>query len=169
MKNLIQYIKESKFKFTVYLMVGIPGSGKSTWCQENHPELDIVSRDKIRAELGYTKNEDEKAKLSWEQENKVTEKENEKIEKLASQGKDFIIDDTNTGKFRNKLIKQLRSLGGKVIGVKMNTPVETCIKRRKGQIPEDIMREIYKKQMELSASEVDDMINVKDNTNENEK
>ena len=65
-------IKRTKKKgSTVYILCGLPGSGKSTWCKKYHPKLPIVSRDIIRAELGFTSGPDEKArKLARKESNK---------------------------------------------------------------------------------------------------
>ncbi len=57
---ILRHTKQSK----CYLLVGLPGSGKSTWCEKNHPDLPIVSRDIIRYKLGYTSGPNEKARLS---------------------------------------------------------------------------------------------------------
>ena len=59
MRTILEYIAEKTKKSTVYLLVGLPGSGKSTWCKNDHPELPVISRDIIRAELGYTSSVDE--------------------------------------------------------------------------------------------------------------
>lgn len=160
MRSLESYILEGS-KFIVYLMVGMPGSGKSTWCKENHPDLPVISRDIIRAELGFTKDADEKAVLNRTQEKQVTSEEYFKIAKLCKKHKSFIVDDTNTGKYRKQMITFLKDYGATVICVSMDTPLETCIERRRGQISEQAMREIYKKMIPLKKAEVDDMINVK--------
>ena len=104
MKDLKDYIIESN-EFNVYIMCGLPGSGKSTWVKENHPEAKIVSRDIIRAELGFTKDVDEKAVLSKEQEEQVTKREHELIRKYAMKRKSFAVDDLNTGRYRKDLIQ----------------------------------------------------------------
>lgn len=145
----------------VYLMVGIPGSGKSTWCKENHPELPIVSRDIIRAQLGLTKSADEKAVLSKEQEQKVTEVEYEMMKKLLGNKQSFIIDDTNiNGKFRANLIEFLHTYDAFIIGVELNTPLSVCIERRKGQISAEVMQSIFNKRIALKPEEVDGIIEV---------
>lgn len=156
-------IKESKP--VVYLMVGIPGSGKSTWCKTNHPELEVVSRDIIRTELGYSSSVDDKKKLNSSDENRVSIIEQTRIDELIKKCKTgsikgFIIDDTNTGRFRKQLINHLHDEGCYVIGVNINTPLEVCIKRREGQIPEQVMRKLYKNKVDLKPYEVDEIINV---------
>ena len=39
---------------TVYILCGMPGAGKSTFCKNHLPNCKVVSRDMIRFELGYT-------------------------------------------------------------------------------------------------------------------
>ena len=142
-------------------MVGIPGSGKSTWCKENHPELPVVSRDIIRAELGFTRSADEKAVLSKEQEQAVTEAEYKIMKKLLENKQSFIIDDTNTnGKFRANLIEFLHTYDTFIIGVELNTPLSVCIERRKGQISAEIMQSIYSRKIALEPEEVEGIINL---------
>ena len=159
MKNLKDYIFESN-KFNVYLMCGLPGSGKSTWVKETHPEAEIVSRDIIRAELGFTKDVDEKAVLTKEQEEQVTQKEHELIKRYSNKKKSFAVDDLNTGRYRKDLIRTLKRYGAHVIGVNVKTPIETCIERRKGQIPADVIRKIADNMQFITKDEVDEVVNV---------
>ena len=160
MKKLEVY-KLNGSKFVVYLMVGIPGSGKSTWIKENLEGLPVISRDIIRAKLGFTESVDEKAVLSGGQEKQVTTEEHFQIAKLCKKKQNFVIDDTNTGRYRKDMISFLKSYGATVVGVNMETPLELCIERRRGQIPETAMRAIYRKLIPLGSKEVDDIINVK--------
>lgn len=159
MKDLKDYIVESN-EFDVYIMCGLPGSGKSTWVKENHPEAKIVSRDIIRAELGFTKDVDEKSVLSKEQEEQVTKREHELIRKYAMKRKSFAVDDLNTGRYRKDLISTLKKYGAHTIGVNVKTPVETCIERRKGQIPADVLHKIANKMQFIRKDEVDEVVNV---------
>lgn len=144
-----------------YVMVGMPGSGKSTWIKNNIPDIPIISRDIIRAELGYTSSPDEKAVLSRKQEEEVTQRENELIAQYAKAGESFAIDDINTGRYRQSLVDKLRSYGVHVKFVRLNTDLETCIKRREGQIPADVMRRIHAGIIEPREGEYDsiEMVN----------
>ena len=130
MKSIERYILEGS-KFVVFVMCGLPGSGKSTWAKENHPDLTIVSRDVIRA-------------------------------KLAKKKQSFIVDDTNSiPKYRKELLQTLRNYGAKIIGVNVETPIEVCINRRRGQIPKETMERLAAKRLPLRKEDVDDLLNVK--------
>lgn len=143
----------------VFIMCGIPGSGKSTWAQENHSDLELISRDIIRAELGHTSSADEKAVLSADLENKVTAEEYARITKCIKMKRSFIIDDTNTNpKYRKNLLDTLRSYGIYIVGVNVVTPLETCITRRRGQIPEEVIERLYYRQVPLAPTDVDELI-----------
>jgi predicted kinase len=145
-----------------YLLVGLPGSGKSTWCKKNHPDLPIVSRDIIRYKLGYTSGPDEKARLSRSQEELVTKEEYKLINNYLDLGIDFIIDDTNLRKkYRVQMIETLKKKGAYVVGVNFNTPLNVCIERRKEQISPNIMTKLSLDMDKLDENEVDEIINVK--------
>lgn len=144
-----------------YLMVGLPGSGKSTWIINNlTDDIPVISRDIIRYKLGFTKGADHKAVLSKDKEEMVTSYEETMIHNYLGMGKDIVIDDINTGKYRKNMIKFLRDNGAEVIGVRMNTSLDTCIKRRDGQISADVMHNINKRMIPLVENEVDSVIDV---------
>lgn len=142
-----------------FLMVGLPGSGKSTWIKNNLPtDIPVISRDIIRHKLGFTKGVDQKAVLSKDKEDTVTEYEMGMIHNYLANDNDIVIDDINTGKYRKNMIKFLRDNGAEVIGVRMNTNLDTCIKRRDGQISADVMHNISKRMIPLAENEVDKVI-----------
>jgi predicted kinase len=162
MKGITNYIKEAKKHSTVYFLVGIPGAGKSTWCKQNHSDLPVVSRDIIRAELGYTESVDQKARLEFWQENKVTNREHELIKQYLKSGQDFIIDDTNLKiKYRKPMFTLLRQFHATIIGVNFNTPIDVCIERRKGQIDAETIQKMASQMNPLERDEVDKLIEVK--------
>lgn len=160
-KKLDEEIQKQEQAQTVYFLVGLPGSGKSTWCKTNHPDLPIASRDIIRAKLGFTKDADEKARLEPWQEEQVTRAEYSEIRNYLENRQDFIIDDTNLRtRFREKMIETLRKYNVKIVGVVFHTPLETCIARRKGQIDREILQRMHDTMDSLVNDEVDEIINV---------
>ena len=165
----------SKKGSIVYLLVGLPGSGKSTWSKKYHPNLPIVFRDIIRYKLGYTSGPNEKAMLSNYQENKITRKEYKIIEKYLKTGQDndfytsnvlsvkFIIDDTNLRRiYREPLINLLHKFNAYVIGVNFQTPLKVCIERRKDQIPKEALINLSNVIDKLKNNEVDKIIYVRE-------
>jgi predicted kinase len=144
-----------------YLMVGLPGSGKSTWIKNSLPDyIPVISRDIIRHKFGFTKSVDQKAVLSKDKEDVVTDYEMGMIHNYLANGVDIVIDDINTGRYRKNMINFLRDNGAEVIGVRMNTTFDTCVKRRDGQISADVMDKINKNMIPLADDEVDNVLDV---------
>lgn len=126
----------------VYVMLGIAGSGKSTWIQNNHPDLPVISRDIIREELGYIKH-GEKAKLGKKEESKVSEAFMEKAIKCLENGQDIVIDNLNlTKRYRDAYHKEFLRFAPWYEYVYVEAPtIEDNVARRNGQIPK---AEIYR-------------------------
>ena len=160
MHSLLKEEKDEKSDFKVYMMVGIPGAGKSTWIKNNVPDLPVVSRDIIRVELGMC-NPGEKYAGTQDEENEVTMHEYMKMGEYCNDRQSFVIDDTNTHKkYRKQMIDFLRERGAKIVFVHLNTPLDVCKKRREGQIPPEVMDRIYKRRVIPSDDEYDEIINV---------
>lgn len=118
----------------VIVMVGIAGSGKSTWAASKEG-FEVISRDSIREELGMV-SPDGKCRGSHSQEEKVTEVYNERIRKYAEEGKRFIIDNMNlVEKYRRAYKEVLKDFSLKYEYVYVEAPtLEECKRRRDGQI-----------------------------------
>ena len=142
---------------TAYVMIGVPGSGKSTWIKVNLPDIPVVSRDIIRAEMGLCEMGDKIVGDRF-QEQEVTEKEYQKMQELCDSGSSFAIDDINTGKYRKQLVDFLRKNNYKIVMVRINTPLEVCQKRRTGQIKPEVIERIYNFIIEPTAEECDGAI-----------
>lgn len=130
---------------SVYILCGMPGAGKSTFCKNNLPNCKVVSRDIIRFELGYTSSTDNKSVGTKYQEQQVTIRENELIKEYLEDGYDIVLDNMNGGKYLKPTVENIKSIAPntKIIGYNIVTPLEKCIERRKDQISEEVMRNIY--------------------------
>lgn len=149
-------LKEEKDEFKVYMMIGIPGAGKSTWIKNNVPDLPVVSRDIIRAELGMCELGD-KIVGTRNEEDKVTEEEYKKMDKYCTERQSFVVDDTNTNKtHRRKMVDYLKERGAKVIFIHLDTPLDICKKRREGQIRPEKMDAIFRRRVVPSENPEDD-------------
>lgn len=140
---------KTKKHITVYVMIGLPGSGKTTFANEivNSGKADvIVSRDSIREELGYC-DKDEKVVLSKGKENEVTGIFNEKILKAAKEGKRIIIDNLNLKKeYRNGYKSLLSNYDVEWIYYYVEADnLSVNIARRKSQITESVFNEMIGK------------------------
>lgn len=144
-------------KPTAYLMIGMPGAGKSTWVRNNLPDLPVVSRDIIRGydEVGISNGVDDKKVGSKDQETFVTDIERKEIKELCEKGEDFVVDDTNTGKYRKGMVDYIRSCGARVVGIYVETDAETCKSRRDGVIPGDAMDRMFGRMIKPKAEEFD--------------
>lgn len=155
-------LKENRgaFNSTAYMMIGIPGAGKSTWIKNNHPDLPVVSRDIIRGEIGICEPGQKYVGTNAE-ENEVTMHEYMKIAEYCEEGQDFIIDDTNTHKkYRKQMIDFLREKGAKVVFVHLDTPLDVCKERRKNDIPGNVMDRISRQFQPPEEDEYDEIIHV---------
>ena len=130
---------------SVYILCGMPGAGKSTFCKKHLPQCKVVSRDIIRTELGYTSSVDEKYVGTKYQEQQVTIRENQLIKEYLEAGYDIVLDNMNGGPYLKPTIEYIKSIApeAKIIGYNIVTPLEKCIERRKDQILEGIMRSIH--------------------------
>ena len=105
---------------TLYVMIGVPGAGKSTFVKE-HPEINGVCPDEIRQELfGDAGNQ--------EQGEKVFQIAFNRTRKLLDAGQDVIFDSTNVRrKYRKDYFKKFPDVSK--VAVFVNTPVDECKRR----------------------------------------
>lgn len=123
---------------TVVVLIGLPGSGKSTYINNYLQDYEIISRDVIRENLGLC-GKDEKVIGTKEEENKVTRIFNAELIDAAKQGKNIVIDNMNNRKkYRKDYKKLLESFNvvWKYIYIQP-TEIKKNIERRKEFIPED--------------------------------
>lgn len=124
---------------TLYLMVGVPGSGKSTFARQLKGKY--VSRDEVRFSLLSDNDE------YFSKEDKVFEKFIYEIKEGLSRGVDVIVDATHINKSsRRKVLSKVHP--EKVVAIFMDTPLGVCLKRnaqRSGRalVPETAICNMY--------------------------
>jgi predicted kinase len=150
---------------TLYIMVGCPGSGKSTiakkmieWYKENAPmfSLKYVSRDEIRFSIIGNPDEESKGEDEYfSRENEVWEKYVAEIVEGLESGKTVIADATHLNKkSRLKLLNAIREKNDELLHntyistVFVDTPLETCLKRNelrtgKRKVPRSSVRRMF--------------------------
>ena len=134
----------------VWLLSGLPGSGKSTWARQKIAENGGVwcSRDEVRFSIvkeneEYFSHEDEVFNTWIKQINKALE--NPEVE-------DVYIDATHLNdKSRNKVLNRLTKNTDieKITNVLFLTPLETCLERNKQRsgrtvVPEEVIKNMAK-------------------------
>ena len=147
----------------IYILCGVPGSGKSTWARKQVEELDgkgiIISRDAIR----FSMLNDNDAYFAHE---------DEVFDEFIRQTQEAINDQEHTSIFidathlneknRNKVLSRVWRLGDDVvIGVYFDIPLEECLRRnalRTGRalVPETVIKNMYESL--TKPLELDEMI-----------
>ena len=116
---------------TLYTMVGLPASGKSTYT-EAHKECIVISTDAIREELlGSAENQERGAEVFAEAHRRVAQ--------ALAEGHDVIIDATNVTR---KARKQWIAHKARHVAVYVATDKEECKRRnaqRQRHVPTDVI------------------------------
>ena len=135
----------------VYLLIGVQGSGKSTWAQANAAKLnaEVLSSDAIRNEL-----ESQGRRADAANGDVVFAIFNERLKRLLLDGKNVIADATHARKvWREPAVKTARRLGAKIIGVWFDVPLAVCLQRNAARpgggwgdrvVPEEFLIEVAK-------------------------
>ena len=152
----------------IVFMFGLPGSGKSTWIENNLPGNIVVSADEIKLNLGgYNPKNPEKV----HQESVALARD--KAISLAIEGRGFIFDGGGINRKYNKdLINEIRAMRHCVTLIVLDTPLEVCLERNRNrdrQVPEDDIYDkaiAFDKRLAELSKIVDDVKHVKYYTNE---
>lgn len=129
----------------LYIMVGIPGSGKSYYLKKitNDNNTLVVSRDEVRFSL--ISNGDE----YFSKEKQVFKEFVHQIQKGLNAGKDVYADATHlNGVSRLKLMNALSLDDIEIIPIVMKTPLEICLERNshregRAKVPESVIKNMY--------------------------
>lgn len=129
-------------KFNMYVMVGVAGSGKSTYIKENYEYLPVLSRDIIRTEIGLT---GEKPQGNKEQEDKVTEIFNGRLLEYCKKRQSFVIDNTNLKKmYRDSYLNMAWPYMPYIVYVYVEAPsIDENKNRRKGMMPLEVIDRMW--------------------------
>ena len=142
----------------ITVLVGIPGSGKSTWvANEYDGDGMVLSSDAIREEL-YG---DEAIQGNP---NEVFDELYYRMEECLKQDRDVVIDATSIGKReRYTTIKMAKQYNAKLEAVVFKTPVPVCIRRndeRVRTVPDYAMDHMIRKFEDPTIAEGFDIIRV---------
>lgn len=142
----------SKNTAKMYVMIGIPGSGKSTYAEHlkitekinSLVDLPIISRDTVRIEMGLC-GDGEKCMGSNEEEKEVTRIVENKIKALSKKGMSFIVDNTSLKrKYREQYANYIKDYDIVPVFIYVEAPSLTDnFKRRNGQIKEHIIQYMW--------------------------
>lgn len=109
-------------------LIGLPGSGKSTWAETHKNELNAVihSSDSIRAEFGNINDQSKN--------NEVFQILFKRVKEDLLNGKNVILDATNLRR-KNRLhfMKQIQNVPCEIICMLFATPYEICLKNNKNR------------------------------------
>lgn len=139
-------------KKELIVMIGIPGSGKSTYVNEKYSNThQIVCTDDIRKALGFIFERKMETFIHCMSETFVKAK--------MERGLPIVIDETNIGishilKWRN-LAEEYEY---ETIAIIMDTQIEICKERRKckeGEFPEEVIDRMYRSLNNLKSDNLD--------------
>lgn len=143
-------------KNKIYMLIGIPCSGKSTYAsflKSNKPGIVVVSSDEIRKELTGT------YVFTSKSNEIVFETAKLMINQALAKGLDVVFDATNTLRiYRGDIINIAEKYHSVIIAVVFKAPVSLCLKRNskrsiERKIPENVILDMSRRDLEISKSE----------------
>ena len=146
--------------FTVYVMCGLPGSGKSTYAKQMFPDLPVVSRDLIREELGMTK-PGVKYCGNSDEEDIVSKTSDELVDNLCKNHQSFVYDNMNTReKYRRSLLNKISRYRPTVKYIYLEVKDLEVLKTRRPEIAEKVDFETFVDKMDFPRPDEYDTLTV---------
>lgn len=146
----------------LYILTGVPGCGKSTYCNKELKDKMIVSSDAIREEFFGTRQ-------NFSNEKKVWGTLKYRLHKALEAGKDVVLDATNTTIYaRKSYIKMAEQYGTKCISIYFDVDKSVALSRNANRpkehfVPEEVIENFYKKLQAPTLNEgFDEVIVVRD-------
>lgn len=148
----------------VYMLIGAPGSGKSTFRNKQFQDTDhtVVSMDDLRMEW-YDKNDYETAFAKASKDSSFNAKVDKFYIETLRENDMVVLDNTNTAaKARKRWIAPAKARDFKVIGVLFPVALQTILDRQKTRedktIPDHVVRNMYERMSLPMYGEFDDVI-----------
>ncbi|MCW5314503.1 AAA family ATPase [Nostoc sp. KVJ3] len=130
---------------SLLLLIGLPGSGKSTFAKQllaEYPQMSLISTDAIRGKLFGSEALQGPWLLIWQEVER-------QFQQAISTENTAIFDATNAQRrHRREVIALARELGfAQITGIWVDTPVWLCLarnKKRSRQVPEEIILRMHR-------------------------
>ena len=136
-------------KPTFYMMVGVPGSGKSTYARQI-PNATVLSSDAIREEIGADGGDKKMHK-------QVFDILHERVKEALSAGNDVVYDATNLRHTRRAdFLNEIKRLTGHKVCVYFAIPLEQALSQntdRNTPVPEEVIKRMN---LELCEPRIDE-------------
>jgi predicted kinase len=136
----LHYVPFERYRCTVTLMSGLPGSGKDAWLAANRPDLPVVSLDELRSELDVEATDDQ---------GEVIQAARERCREYLRSGRSFAFNATNIlWQTRRRWIDLFADYDARVEVVYVEPPLQVILSqnaRRDRPVPEKVIRQLAEK------------------------
>lgn len=136
----IHYVPHDDLACTVTMLSGLPGAGKDTWLNTNHPDLPVVSLDAVRSELDIEPTENQ---------GQVAQYARERCREFLRDRTSFAFNATNTiHQTRNRWLELFADYRARIEVVYLEPPLEAIIlqnRKRHVPVPDSVIRTLADK------------------------